>query len=167
MIRMPQKIIKFCYFVTKLAAVVTFLSIVLINSANLISRWIFFHSFEWVLEISLILIVYSVMLVVPVLYHDGAFIRMHLLEEMIGKHSAKHVNLLAECLVFTFMLFLLYHGLSLSLGQINTLSRGLGIPRFYVTIPLSIGAAFSLPIGFDIILQHIDKYIYDDREHET
>ena len=82
---------------------------------------------------------------------------MHLVEEVLGQRRSRYINLLADCLVLGFVAYLLYQGLSLSLGQFQILSRGLGIPRFYVTIPLSIGAALSLPIGLDIVLLHLSE----------
>lgn len=157
MFRMPQTLTRCCYLTSKWSAVGALLTIVLLNCANLISRWILLSPFEWVLEVSLILFVYSVMLIVPVLYHDKGFIRMHLVEEVLGRHASRYVNLLADSLVLLFMAYLLYQGLSLSLGQFHILSRGLGIPRFYVTIPLAMGALLSLPIGLDIFLEHLGE----------
>lgn len=152
---MPGKLIRYCYLISKWCATSAFLAIVLLNCANLISRWLFSSPFEWVLEISLILFVYSVMLIVPVLYHDKDFIRMNLLTEVLGKQTSAYVNLFADTLVFVFMAYLFYQGLSLSLSEFGFLSRGLGIPRFYVTIPLVLGALFSLPIGLDILFFHL------------
>jgi hypothetical protein len=50
--------------------------------------------------------------------------------------------------VLAFLLYLLPHALKLSFGQIHTLSRGLGVPRIYVTIPVAFAAALSLPTCF-------------------
>jgi len=144
---------RFCYVTSKLGAILALLFIIVLNCANLISRWFLFHSFDWVLEVSLIMFVYSVMLAVPVIYHDTAFIRMHLMDEILSKRGSQYLNFFAEFLVLAFMAFLLYYGLSLSLGQFDTLSRGLGIPRFYVTIPLSIGAGACLPIGLKSLIE--------------
>jgi TRAP-type C4-dicarboxylate transport system permease small subunit len=157
MFRMPENLTRCCYLTSKWCAVGALLAIVLLNGTNLISRWIFFSPFEWVLEVSLILFVYSVMLIVPVLYHDKNFIRMHLAEEVLGQRGSQYINLLADSLVLVFMVYLLYQGLSLSLGQFHILSRGLGISRFYVTIPLAIGALLSLPIGLDIFFLHLGE----------
>ena len=157
MFRMPQNLTRCCYLISKCCAVSALLTIVLLNCANLISRWIFFSPFEWVLEVSLILFVYSVMLIVPVLYRDKSFIRMHLVEEVLGQHGSRYINLFADSLVLVFMVYLIYQGLTLSLGQFHVLSRGLGIPRFYVTIPLTLGALLSLPIGLDTLLLHLSE----------
>lgn len=157
MFRMPKNLTRCCYLTSKWCAVSALLTVILLNCANLISRWIFLSPFEWVLEVSLILFVYSVMLIVPVLYHDKGFIRMHLVEEAVGQHGSRYINLLADSLVLGFMAYLLYQGLSLSLGQFHILSRGLGLPRFYVTIPLALGALLSLPIGLDIFFLHLGE----------
>ena len=157
MIRMPKNLTRCCYLISKWCAVSALLAVILLNCANLISRWIFLSPFEWVLEVSLILFVYSVMLIVPVLYHDKGFIRMHLVEEVVGQHGSRYINFLADSLVLGFMAYLLYQGLSLSLGQFHILSRGLGLPRFYVTIPLALGALLSLPIGLDIFFLHLGE----------
>ena len=157
MFRIPKNIIRCCYLASKWCSVGSLLAIFFMNSINLIFRWIFSSPFAWVLEVSLILFVYSVMLMVPVLYHDKGFIRMHLVEELLGQHSSRYINLLADSLVLIFTAYLLYQGLTLSLGQFDILSRGLGIPRFYVTIPLSIGALLSLPIGLNIFFLHLEE----------
>jgi TRAP-type C4-dicarboxylate transport system permease small subunit len=78
-------------------------------------------------------------------------------EEVLGQRGSQYINLLADSLVLVFMVYLLYQGLSLSLGQFHILSRGLGISRFYVTIPLAIGALLSLPIGLDIFFLHLGE----------
>ena len=153
MAKILDGIVSFCYRSCKIGAVLALVLIVVLNCANLISRWFFFHSLDWILEASLILFVYSVMLAVPVIYRDSAFIRMHLMDEILSRRGAQYLGFIADCLVLAFMSFLLYHGLELSLGQFDTLSRGLGIPRFYVTIPLSIGAAACLPIGLKGLLE--------------
>ena len=155
MFKMPKNLIRCCYLTSKWLALGAFLTIILLNCANLFSRWVFSSPFAWVLEASLILFVYSVMLIVPVLYHDKGFIRMHLVEELVGQHASRYINLLADSLVLIFVAYLLYQGLSLSLGQFHILSRGIGIPRFFVTIPLALGAFLSLPIGIDILLLHV------------
>ena len=103
MIRIPENLIRCCYLISKWCAVGALMAIVVLNCANLISRWIFFTPFEWVLEVSLILFVYSVMLIVPVLYHDKGFIRMHLVEEVLGQHGSRYINLMADSLVLVFM----------------------------------------------------------------
>ena len=66
----------------------TLAAIILMNCGNLLSRWILRHPFDWILEISLILFVYSVMFIVPVLYKEKGFIQMHLVEERLGRKGA-------------------------------------------------------------------------------
>ena len=155
MITKLEKLSSISYQISKCVSVWTTLTIVLLNCANLLSRWILRTPFDWILEVSLILFVYAVMFIVPVLYHDGAFIRMHLIQEVIGHHRVKYVNLLAVSLILAFLIYLLYQGLSLSLTQFEVYSRGLGIPRVYVTIPVSFGAALSIPIGFLHFYRHL------------
>ncbi len=133
----------------------TVLTIVLINCANLLARWLFHRPFDWVLESSLILFVYAVMLIVPVLYRDKAFIQMHLIQEVIGQEAARYVGLLVDVLILAFLIYLLPLAINLSLGQIAMLSRGLGIPRYWVTVPVSIGTALCLPVGLSNVLHHV------------
>jgi TRAP-type C4-dicarboxylate transport system permease small subunit len=128
-------------------SVTTLAAIIVMNSVNLLSRWIFRHPFDWILEISLILFVYSVMFAVPVLYREKGFIQMHLLEERLSRRGRFVLGLFVECAILAFLVYLLPHALKLSLGQIETLSRGLGLPRIYVTIPVSIAAALCIPVG--------------------
>lgn len=164
MIRIPVMLVRACYLISKWSAVGAFMAIVLLNCANLIARWLPFSPFQWVLEVSLILFVYAVMLITPVILHDKAFVRMHLVEEFLGRRLSMHINLLADGLVLLFMGSVVYLGLSLSLSQFDILSRGLGIPRFYVTVPLAMGALFCLPIGLDGFLAGLEKLISGNRE---
>ncbi len=127
-------------------SVSTLAAIIVMNCGNLLFRWILRHPFDWILESSLILFVYSVMFVVPVLYREKGFIQMHLIEERMGPKGRLVLGLFVECAVLAFLIYLLPHALELSLGQIDTLSRGLGIPRIWVTLPVSFGAALCIPI---------------------
>mgnify|MGYP006279146739 CR=1 FL=1 len=127
-------------------SVSTLAAIILMNCVNLLSRWFLRHPFDWILEISLILFVYSVMFAVPVLYREKDFIQMHLLEERLSPKGRLVLGVFVECAVLAFLVYLLPHALKLSLGQINTLSRGLGLPRIWVTIPVSFAAALCIPI---------------------
>lgn len=127
-------------------SVSTLAAIILMNCGNLLSRWFLRRPFDWILEISLILFVYSVMFVVPVLYREKGFIQMHLIEERMGAQGRLVLGLFVECAILAFLLYLLPHALDLSLGQIDTLSRGLGVPRIWVTIPVAFSAAFCIPI---------------------
>jgi TRAP-type C4-dicarboxylate transport system permease small subunit len=154
-LKITEKISIIAYRTAKLVSTATALTIVLLNCANLISRWFFQTPFDWILEISLILFVYAVMFVVPVLYYDRAFIQMNLVNEILGSRGTKYMNLAADLLVLLFFIYLVFQGLSLSLGQFEIHSRGLGIPRIYVTIPLSLGALLSIPAGLLHFLRHI------------
>lgn len=137
------------------ASVASLLAIVLLNSGNLLSRWFFRHPFEWTLEISLILFVYFVMLIVPVLYMDKQFIQMHLIEEVTGKKAGKYISLFVDIGILTFLAYLLPVSTGLSIGQTDLLSRGLGIPRVYVTMPVPIGIALTIPVCVSSILHQI------------
>jgi len=127
-------------------SVSTLAAIIVMNCVNLLSRWILRNPFDWILEISLILFVYSVMFVVPVLYREKGFIQMHLVEERLTRRGRVILGIFVEFAILAFLIYLLPHALKLSLGQIETLSRGLGLPRIWVTIPVSFAAALCIPI---------------------
>lgn len=129
--------------------------IVLLNSVNLVLRWSLDRPIEWVLEVSLILFVYSVMFILPVIYRDKQFIQMHLIEEIISKGAAKYLNLVVEVIILTFLVYLLLISIKLSAGQISMLSRGLGIPRIYITLPVPIGASLAFLVGISNIAHQI------------
>jgi TRAP-type C4-dicarboxylate transport system permease small subunit len=132
-----------------------FSAILIMNSANLLSRWFLGYTFEWILEISLILFVYSVMFIVPVLYKDKDFIQMHLIEDLIGPKATKYLSLFVDALILIFIMYLLPHALSLSLSQTELLSRGLGVPRIYVTLPVAIAAFLALLVSVSNIIHQI------------
>ena len=130
-------------------------AILIMNSANLLSRWFLGYAFDWILEISLILFVYSVMFIVPVLYKEKGFIQMHLIEDLIDPKAIKYLGLFVDALVLLFLIYLIPHALSLSLSQTELLSRGLGIPRIYVTIPVPIAAFMALSVNVSNISHQI------------
>ena len=146
MLKRLDQILGVLFKIELLISVCTLAAIILMNCANLLARWILHHPFDWILEISLILFVYSVMFVVPVLYREKGFIQMHLLEERFSRRGRLILGMFVECAVLVFMLYLLPYALKLSLGQIQTLSRGLGIPRIWVTLPVAFSAASCIPI---------------------
>ena len=140
-----------------------FSGILIMNSANLLSRWFLGYTFDWILESSLILFVYSVMLIVPVLYKDKGFIQMHLIEDLIGPKAKKYLGLVVDVSILVFMIYLLPHALSLSLSQTELLSRGLGIPRIFVTAPVSIAAFMTLLV----CMSNITHQVHDLRLRQT
>ncbi len=142
-------------------SVVTFTVIILMNCANLLSRWILHRPFDWILELSLIFFVYSVMFVVPVLYKEKGFIQMHLIEQRMSLKAGKILAIFVDTSVLLFFAHLLPYALKLSMGQTQMLSRGLGIPRMYITIPVSIAAALCIPI----CVSHIAHSVRSLRKH--
>ena len=141
-----------------------FSAIVIMNSANLLTRWFLGYTFEWILEISLILFVYSVMFIVPVLYKDKDLIQMHLIEDLIGPKATKYLSLFVDALVFIFIIYLFPHSLNLSLSQTELLSRGLGIPRIYVTLPVPIAAFLALMVSVSNITHQIQNLHFGNEE---
>jgi len=134
------------------------------NSANLLSRWFLGYTFDWILEASLILFVYSVMFIVPVLYKDKGFIQMHLIEDLIGPKATKYLSFFVDALILIFIMYLFPHALSLSLSQTELLSRGLGIPRIYVTLPVAIAALLTLLVCLSNIIHQIQDLHFVRKE---
>ena len=155
MLNFLDRILRYLYRVELWLAVSVFSAIFVINSANLLSRWFLGYAFEWILEISLIFFVYAVMFIVPVLYKDKGLIQMHLIEEVLGPKGSKYLSLFVEMAVMAFLVYLLPHALKLSLSQTHLLSRGLGIPRIYVTLPVCIAAFFTLLVCLSNIFHQI------------
>ena len=141
-------------------------AILIMNSTNLLSRWFLGYAFDWILEISLILFVYSVMFIVPVLYNDNGFIQMHLIEGLIGPKAEKYLGLVIDVFILVFLIYLLPHALKLSLSQTELLSRGLGIPRIYVTIPVPIAVFIALLVSVSNISNQIkDLRLRESNDH--
>ncbi len=155
MLRRFVRLINFLHNLAICVSVSTLVVIVLMNACNLLLRWFLNRPIEWVLEISLILFVYSVMFIVPVLYRDKGLIQMHLIEEIIPKGATKYLNLIVDVIILTFLVYLLPLSISLSAGQIDILSRGLGIPRIYITLPVPIGIAITLLVSVSNIIHQI------------
>ena len=126
-----------------------FLGIVLINVANLLWRWILGQSLAWILEISLILIVYSVLFCVPVLYAKKGLIQMSLIQGLVKERGMIYVNIFVEMAILAFLVYMIPKSLSLSLKQMHTMSRGLGIPRIFVTLPVFIAMTMCLLVNIN------------------
>lgn len=136
-----------------LSAVMIF-GIVLINTANLLRRWFIGTPFGWVLEISLILFVYAVMLCIPALYSSKELIQMRLIEEIVSKRIGVYLDFLVEIAILLFLLYLIPKSVSLSASQITTLSRGLGIPRIYVTLPVPLSGVLLILANINTLIHH-------------
>ena len=134
---------RFCIVISALTLVV----IVLLNCCNLLARWIYKSPFDWTLEISLILFVYTVCFIVPILYNENKFIQMHLIEELMSERKKAILGIFVDVAVISFFLYLIPVSFKLSINQIDLLSRGLGIPRIYVTMPVPIISLFIILIG--------------------
>lgn len=105
----------------------------------------------------------SVMCIVPVLYKDKGFIQMHRIENLIGPKATKYLGLFVDVLILLFLIYLVPHALSFSLSQTELLSRGLGIPRIYVTIPGPIAVFMALLVS----VSNISRQIKDLRLRES
>jgi len=86
---------------------------------------------------------------------------MHLIEEISGKRAAKYLNLIVDIIILAFLVYLLPLSISLSAGQIDMLSRGLGIPRIYVTLPVPIGIAITLLVSVSNIIHQFPNLRYE------
>jgi TRAP-type C4-dicarboxylate transport system permease small subunit len=157
MLNFLDRILRYLYQMELWLAVSIFSAIVIINSANLLSRWFLGHAFEWILEFSLIFFVYAVMFILPVLYKDKGLIQMHLIEGALGAKRSEYLSLFVELAVTAFLLYLLPHALKLSLSQTELLSRGLGIPRIYVTLPVPFAAFLTLLVCLSNILHQVQR----------
>jgi TRAP-type C4-dicarboxylate transport system permease small subunit len=155
MLNSLDRILHYLYRIELWLAVSVFSAIFIINSANLLSRWFLGYAFEWILEISLIFFVYAVMLIVPVLYKDKGLIQMHLIEEVLGTKGSEYLALFVEMAVTAFLVYLLPHAVKLSFSQTQLLSRGLGLPRIYVTLPVCIAAFLTLLVCLSNLFHQI------------
>ena len=126
-----------------------FFCIVFANAVNLVWRWVAGESIAWILEISLILLVYSVLLCVPVLYARKELIQMSLIQGLVKEHRVIYVNLFVEIAILAFLVYMIPYSFSLSMKQLHTLSRGLGIPRVYITLPVLICVILCLVININ------------------
>jgi len=129
--------------------------IILLNTINLLLRWFAGISLAWVLEISLNLFVWGVMLCIPAVYKDKGLIQMRLLEEIVSKNAMRYINLIVEIIILMFLTYLIPHSIELCSGQIHLLSRGLGIPRIYVTLPMPVAAFLILFVNINSIIHQI------------
>ena len=91
---------------------------------------------------------------------------MHLIEGLIGPKATKYLGLFVDAFILFFLVYLIPYGLSLSLSQTELLSRGLGIPRIYITIPVPITALMALLISVSNISHRIKDLRLGRMEHD-
>ncbi len=137
-------------------------AIVMINVINILRRWILGAPFQWTLEISLILFVYSTLLCIPYLYKEKGLIQMRLIEEISGPQVEKYVDFFVDLSVSFFLIYLIPNSFRLSMNQLSTFSRGLGIPRTIVTIVVPIVGIFLLILSLTNLLQRMFFDVSDD-----
>jgi TRAP-type C4-dicarboxylate transport system permease small subunit len=101
------------------------------------------------------------MFIVPVLYRDKGLIQMHLIEGIIGKKSVRYLDPIVDFIILALLVYLLPVSISLCAGQIDMLSRGLGIPRIYITLPVPIGALLTLLVGVSNSIHQIPNLRYE------
>jgi len=104
-----------------------------------------------------------VIFIVQVLYKDKGFIQMHRFEDLICPKATKYLGLFVDALILLFLIYLVPYTRSLNLNQTELLSKGLGIPRIYVTIPVPVAVFMALLVS----VSHISHQIKDLRLRES
>jgi len=139
-------------------SVSSFVITVFLNIINIFLRWLMNFSIDWVLELSLILFVYSVMFVIPIVYRDKNFVTMRLIDEMISGKALNSLSLFVDIIILFFFIYLLWFSIGLNVSQINMMSRGLGIARIYISLPISVGAGLCIMVSISNIVHKILKF---------
>jgi len=129
--------------------------IILLNTINLFLRWFVGFSLPWILEVSLLLFIWSTLLCVPALYKNKELIQMQFLEEILDKSKRRYVNFILEIIILAFLIYLLFYSLKFSVGQVYFFSRGLGIPRIYVTISLPVATFLTILVSINNIIHQV------------
>ena len=156
MLKPLDRLNDFLYKIALWISVTALTSIILINVINLLMRWLLNRPIQWNLEISLILSVYSVMLIIPVICRDKEFIQMQLIEQIIVGKNSKYLNLFVDLMIIAVFIYLVKVSFTLSASQTHMLSRGIGIPRTVITMPVTIGAALSILMSISNIVHQVN-----------
>jgi len=122
----------------------------LINFANIFANIFAARRFNWAIEISLILFVYSVMLTIPALYKSNELLVMDIISQSKSgnlRSLKKYLSFFIELLIFIFLVALLYSAIKLSWNQRDLLSRGMRIPRSVTTFPVVLSSFLMLLVS--------------------
>jgi len=157
-----DKIIEKVLSLFEFVAIGGLITLVVINLMNVFGRTIFNHPFGWVLEVSLIIFVYTVLLCVPRLYKKNDLITMTLLEENIPKEIYQYLDIGVELIILTFLILLIPSSSKLCWMQRHYLSRGIDFPRSFIILPLPLTGVFLGIINITKILSKV-RGIYDER----
>jgi len=136
------------------------LSIVVINSMEIFTRFVLNKSFFWVFEITILLANIMYFLGASLVYKRKQDIQMEYFLKFFSINVQKKWDLIIDGLSFYFFIIILYHGIRLLNIQSRHVSQGLGIPNHYFSLPLVIGAiSLALIIGQQFLAKclHVEE----------
>lgn len=156
MLGILNSILNFLQKVVFWITVMMVLILVITNSINLIGRTFFGFSLNDVIELSRLLLVYITMLGIFGAFRNRKYIRMDILERKLNKKQRIYLNIFIECIILSFLFFVIPSSMALAIKQMVEHMPGLLVPRGFVPLGVLIGAVLLSFNGIHEILKNIN-----------
>ena len=132
------------------------LVVVAINGMEIFSHSLLNHSLHWVFEINLLLANWIYYLGICMVYYKKKDIVLQIVDPYMPKNRM-HVYLISINIITVFILsIIVYYGWILLFVQAKTKTLGLGIPDFYFSLPVVVGAVSIILIALQ---QSLDLWL--------
>lgn len=129
-----------------------------INFMEIISRYIFKHSFMWVQELSVFLVCWLVYLGSAYVYCSSELLRVDFLYSKT-KGAARLVwNIVVHTIILAVLMALIIHGWRFSGVQAASRSSILHIPNNFLSLPLSVCSCTMLLKWVDRVALFVEEY---------
>ncbi len=120
------------------------ISVVLINGAEIFSRYIFDTSLFFVYEMTLLIANWMYFIGFCLVFNRNKDIEIEFFINLIPFKIQRYIQLATKTLIFAFLMMLGYYAFKLLIIQSHHSTEGLNIPNHYFSMPIFIGTISML-----------------------
>jgi len=137
------------------------IAIVVINGAEIFSRYFLDHSLFFVYEITILLANWMYFIGFCLVYNRGRDIEIEFFTNFLSKKIQRYLQLVTKTAVFIFLMIIGYFTFDLLVIQSRHSTEGLNIPNHYFSMPIFVGTISMLLSHIrdtiDLYLSHPEK----------
>ena len=138
-------------------SVAIMIAITSLNGAEILSRYVFGKSIYWAQEMTLFLAMWMVFFGAGVLFKRKHYIVINFFMDRFSRKKQYFMFLFVNCLMLTFLVFLITSSIRLEILQSNFKSMGLHIPVNFFIMPISVGSVSIFLTTVDALLDAIEQ----------
>ena len=131
---------------------------------EVVSRYLLNRPFPWVLELSTVLITYTVFIGVPAMYKGRSLVIIEFVFNRLPQKAQQIVLFFWELLIGFFFVYLMVASYQFMGVQMRYRSPGLDVPVAYFTLPLLLCSISMLIFNLYFILGHLEVLLKGKRE---